>query len=1156
MADLTWGHPPRYTAGELTDLLQDHRTPAKRLYPTDEQTAIIEAGPDPLLVVAGAGSGKTHTMTDRVIWLIANGYVRPEEVLGVTFTRKAAGELESRINNSIEQLAARNDIHLDFDTTDIGQATVTTYHSYANSLVADHGLRIGVEPDARLVGEAESYQLITEVVKEHDSDIDLSDVASQDLRQVIADDVRDRPMSSTIQAVKKLAGDCCEHLVAPQEVSQALAEMFTFGQGLPVTKTMTQKTQSLFSMLKLRSKISDMVVAYLAKKHDHNVMDYGDLVRYAATIATELAEVRALERQKYKIVLLDEFQDTSHAQLQLFTQLFGQGDGDQQSHSVTAVGDPNQSIYGFRGASAGQLFSFVEAFGAEQLELTTAWRNSRDILDMANHVAQPLRDDAAEGQIIPELRARNDAEAGNVELNWFTSADDEAAHLAQRIETLAMGKHETTAAILCRTKRQFGPLIEALESRSISYEVVGLAGLLGIPEVIEVVSILRILADPQSSEALFRLLTNARWRIGPEDLWVLNAYARALERQDRSDPLANETSPQEDIDHPSMVNAILRLPKDNWTSARGQSFSETGFQRLKQLGSLLHSLMRQIHLPIPTLIRHIEQATGVGIEVAVRPDSSTVEARRYLDEFLRVAEDFQASADQTRSLDLITFLTWLETAAEEEDGLDMPPEQPKAGAVQLMTMHASKGLEFDAIFVPGLNHNTFPGTQHDLWTSKSRGDLPWPLRGDHATLPKWEQQAASDVREWAGLAGADGWSDKMAETVAETQGREVLTLRQQVQIHELAEARRLAYVAFTRAKDLLWVSGAHWQGTTKKPAPMSVFLEEMVAYHEEHGLDLKTHWATEFPAENPRRSRAVVSQWPYDPLDGPIHYQVEARDDGRLPEPDDTAVAVRRSYRRREVLEQAAARVLQATPTQASLDDELSQRLDWVLDRAQLSATNDVHMPEHISTSRFVQLAHDPEQVARHIRRPMPQRPTTAAREGTLVHEWIEQFYAQNMPGLTPSLDIEDTEDLVDAEWDQATGLAELREKFEASPWADRVPTMIEAAVETSVSGLTLRGRIDAVFRTGGDPEIEFDPQATWELVDWKTGRVPSDSEMPHRSLQLAIYRLAWSRLHGIPLENIIGKFVYLAHGVEKTPQDFATADELENILQQAMAAF
>src|SRR5690625_4843409 len=266
MVDLTWGHQPRYTARELTDLLEEHNPGNNRAYPTDEQTAIMEAGRDPLLVVAGAGSGKTHTMTDRVIWLIANGYVRPEEVLGVTFTRKAAGELETRINNAIERLASRTDMDLGFDTAEIGQPTVTTYHSYANSLVADHGLRIGVEPDARLIGEAESYQLITEVAQNHDSDIDLSDVESDDLVASIANDVRDRPLSSTIKAVKQLAGDCAEHLVEPDQVHEALAEMFTFGQGLPVSKSMTSNTRSLFAGLKLCTKIADMVTDYLELK--------------------------------------------------------------------------------------------------------------------------------------------------------------------------------------------------------------------------------------------------------------------------------------------------------------------------------------------------------------------------------------------------------------------------------------------------------------------------------------------------------------------------------------------------------------------------------------------------------------------------------------------------------------------------------------------------------------------------------------------------------------------------------------------------------------------------------------------------------------------------------------------------------------------------
>src|SRR5699024_10016024 len=143
-------------------------------------------------------------------------------------------------------------------------------------------------------------------------------VTSEDLQDTIAADVRDRPVSSTIKAVKKLSGDGAEHLVERDQVRDALADMFTFGQGLPVAKAISKNTASVLTMLKLRSEIADMGTDYLELKKRENVMDYGDLVRYAATIATQLPEVRAIERQKYKIVLLDEFQDTSHAQLQLF----------------------------------------------------------------------------------------------------------------------------------------------------------------------------------------------------------------------------------------------------------------------------------------------------------------------------------------------------------------------------------------------------------------------------------------------------------------------------------------------------------------------------------------------------------------------------------------------------------------------------------------------------------------------------------------------------------------------------------------------------------------------------------------------------------------------------------------------------------------------
>ena len=211
-------------------------------------------------------------------------------------------------------------------------------------------------------------------------------------------------------------------------------------------------------------------------------------------------------------------------------------------------------------------------------------------------------------------------------------------------------------------------------------------------------------------------------------------------------------------------------------------------------------------------------------------------------------------------------------------------------------------------------------------------------------------------------------------------------------------------------------------------------------------------------------------------------------------------------------------------------------------------------LPSHVSTSTFVELADDPTAVARQLRRPMPRQPKPAARAGTVFHSWIEEHYATIRPGVTGMLDFEDPHLAVDDDVDAALGVTELREKFKASRWADTAPTLVEAAVETTVGGITLRGRVDAIFRTGGDPAQEFDPEAQWELVDWKTGQVPrTEDDLQLKGLQLAVYRLAWSRLHGIPLENITGRFVYIAHGVERTPHHLADEAELERILAEAL---
>ncbi len=1132
----------QYTPEDLAERLRLHA-------PTPEQSVVISSPLEPRLVVAGAGSGKTATMSDRVVWLVANGLVAPDQVLGVTFTRKAAGELAHRINRKLD-LLAETGIEIEGAEEAPVRASVSTYHSYAHTLVRDHGMRIGLEPDTGMIGEAQSYQLVSRLVRAYEGDLGFADVAS----------------STIVRGVIKLAADCAEHLVEPEDVEEFLTRTHDAGAALPYSEKQIEgghaKVTSILTMLRLRRVMSHLVVDYRAAKAEAGVMDYGDLVRYAARIAREVDVVGEIERSRYRVVLLDEFQDTSHAQLELFRGLYG-----RDGHPVTAVGDPNQSIYGFRGASAGQLFAFPGQFpvpvpdgGARPAPvsyLTTAWRNSLNVLAAANTVAGPLRSAPVNGIEVRPLAPSPVAEDGEVRVSWLPDSEQEAAVVVEALQGAA-DEHlplteRRTRAVLCRTRRQFEPLMEALDTAGVPYEVLGLSGLLSIPEVADVIAVLQVISDPSRSDHLMRILTGARWRIGTADLMVLQERASALARNrrgtvtdapidhtDEQDPAAQDTSPEEESEASSLIEALDWLPEPGWTSGSGRSFSAEGRRRLERLAAELRSLSGQTGLELPALIRLVERTLGLDVEVAARPGVTGVAARRHLDAFLDAARDFSHGAEEGSSTDLTAFLAWLEAAEERENGLGITGVEPRHDAVQLLTAHASKGLEWDVVAVPGMVDGQFPGTTFDTWTAHGSGHLPWDLRGDRESLPHWSTDWPTQ-QDWAGHAV--GWWLKHQEAYPDS-------YRDLAAAHHLQEERRLAYVAFTRARTLLLVSGSHWRGSNKTPAEPSAFLAELA---ERAGTPEVTRGPWTEPDEageaNPFAGRKLTAWWPFDPLDGP---RVRVMDPEAPGDEDRAVLLPPRARPRRAALETAADWVRQADPLEPAdgAATDLARQTQWVLDRSapvnHRGAT--VELPSHISASTFVEMADDPEALARQLRRPMPRPPAHAARRGTAFHSWVEDHF-----GSTGMLDFEDAEDSADHWVEDALDLEPMKQSFLASRWADRVPVVVEPPVETTVGGVTLRGRIDAVFRDGGSSDVPYDPDARWELVDWKTGAVPRGRDLEVKSLQLAVYRLAWSRLHGIPLENISASFVYVAHGVEKSMLDLAGEDELERILADAI---
>jgi DNA helicase-2/ATP-dependent DNA helicase PcrA len=516
----------RYTASQLAQVL---RLPE----PTFEQAAVIEAPPGPLAVIAGAGSGKSETMAARLVWLVANGMVRPDRVLGLTFTRKAAGELADRVRMRLDALrrAQLAGAPTDGETGPwAGDPVIGTYHAYAGRLVSDHALREGLEPSMRLITAALSWQLAASIVAAYDGPMD---------------DVQWTPQTVTA-AVLDLAGDLAEHLRSSRDVREVGEWLDARAAAVP-GKTPAAVRRVLESQ-RTREQLLPLIERYTAAKRAREVLDHGDQVALAARIASRHPEVGAAERTRYQVVLLDEYQDTSHAQFVLLRALFGGG------HPVTAVGDPCQSIYGWRGASAGNLRRFTRDFPtrlgtpAPVCQLSTSFRNAGRVLDTAAVLQRELRAQAPDVPVLgpaPDRGGRGEVRAALLptlldEADWVAaqaaalialpagSAPDGRPWPGGRPDGRPDGVRPSDIAVLCRKRSQFVPVRRALEARGIPCEVVGLGGLLSVPEVQDVVATLRVLHDAASSDALARLLTGPRWRIGPRDLVALGRRARDL----------------------------------------------------------------------------------------------------------------------------------------------------------------------------------------------------------------------------------------------------------------------------------------------------------------------------------------------------------------------------------------------------------------------------------------------------------------------------------------------------------------------------------------------------------------------------------------------------------------------------------------------------
>jgi DNA helicase II / ATP-dependent DNA helicase PcrA len=1050
--------------------------------PTEEQAAVISAPPGPLVVIAGAGAGKTETMAARVVWLVANGFAGPGQVLGLTFTRKAAGQLLRRVRSRLARLAGAG---LRPVTDDAETPTVSTYHAFAGALLGEYGLLLPVEPDSRLLSQTELWQLAFRVVNEYRGEIDT-----------------DKGPAAITDMVLRLSGQLADHLVDTAQLLDTHLELQRLVHTLPPgpRQRSSGPSQWLLRMLSTqqhRAQLVPLIDELHARMRDEKVIDFGMQMASAARLAASFPQIGEQLRQRYRVVLLDEYQDTGHAQRVALSSLFGGGFDDELA--LTAVGDPIQSIYGWRGASATNLPRFTTDFPrrdgspAPTRQLRTSWRNPPRALDLANAVSAEAR---GRSVAVRTLLPRPGAAAGTVLVALHRDVQHErdwvAEHFARRYhEAGARCGCVPSAAVLVRRNADAAPMAEALAARGLPVEVIGLGGLLNITEVADVVAMLRLVADPSAGAAATRVLTGPRWRLGGRDIAALWRRAQYLV-DGPGGPSTEEVVADADPDAPCLADAICD-PGDR------AGYSREGHRRIVALGRELQALRGHLSHPLPELVAEIRRVLGVDVEArATRPVIAGWSGSEHLDAFADVVAEYaQRSSPSAAGL-----LSHLDAAAVVENGLAPADVAVARDRVQVLTVHAAKGLEWEIVAVPHLSARIFPSTTSTRTWLTDPTELPPLLRGDRAGLgthgvPMLDTSGATDRKQL---------SDRIMEH------------RRRLEQRRVDEERRLLYVAITRAADTLLLSGHHWGPGESAPRGPSEFLCELKDILDRsrsvgEPCGVVEEWAPA-PADgdlNPLHEDIIEALWPADPL----------------------------GSRRGDVDRGAAlVRAVAAGPVHDDEDGWAADVDALLAERARTGRPVSLTLPQQLSVSTLVDLGRDPDGVAQRLARRLPSRPDPHAQLGTAFHDWVQRYY-----GADRLFDLDDLPGAVDADLASADAqrLAHLREAFTASPWATRTPVEVEVPFEMAIGDTVVRGRIDAVF-------AESDGGAT--VVDWKTGRPPaSPQELSQACVQLGVYRLAWAALQGSPASNVRAAFHYVTAGLTIHPDALPGREELAALL-------
>ena len=951
--------------------------------PTEEQWRAISMPLEPYVVVAGAGSGKTSVIAARVVYLalVALGRmdadhlgVLPGNVLCLTFTNKATENLVHRVRRALASL----------DLPEGEEPEILNYHSFAAQVLDRYGLLVGIEPGQRVLTPAQRTELCARV-----------------LDRTTFEHVSAEWQPSVVSSILDLAQQAADHCVDFDRIIEfnrdRLDSVQEYRSGEPYQASLQ------------RMELARAAAMFEELKRERGVIDFADQISLALRVVEGFQEVAKDYRSRFAAVVLDEYQDTNIAQGRLIERLFAAG------FPVTAVGDPDQNIYAWRGASLFNLLAFPEQFPREdgspsaKLPLYTNFRSGARILAAADIVISPLP---------PEQRPDPDKTLvpfepnGEGEVSVIRYADEraEAEAVAERILALhAAGEAWSTCAVLCRTSRLFFSLQEAFAEREIPVEVVGLVGLLKMPEVVEVLAYARAVADPLASVSLARILLGPRYRVGFKDLAVVAAWTKERNYRWRETE-EGETTPflfAEALEHLGELEGL----------------SEDAAARLEEFRAELESFRELARRPVGEFLAEVIRRTGLRAEIEAGPDAEVADARaRNLAAFLDEVHGF---APVRGELTLRAFLEYVD-AVEASDKPEWSPVQPSGeNSVKVMTIHQAKGLEFDNVFVPGLAKDLLPSNllQHNPATRGKSKDFE--LRGDTDILPKLDDFKGVVKQFW-------------------------FALKEQ----ELIEERRTCYVALTRARKRLFASGAHWYGETDRAKKPSVFLDELAEWGESSGL-ADVDRGPEQSEDNPLlgyRER-LVRDWP-----GPAVRPVA---DELFPQGWRSAAAAGSSdlVASLPVEDRATYDLLAGEQRALALEIEQRERREG----------SQAWMPASIAVSRLADYSRCPKLFYWSVVRPLPRFAGPSARIGTEIHRWIER----QSSGQSTLIELDEDPDLTSEELAKVPGrLNDLKASFRRSRLHGVSSLFAERPFLLHLDGFVVRGTIDAVF---GTPEGKWE---------------------------------------------------------------------------------